>query len=224
MNTIFSFLSSRIRPLVPAVSAAIVLVSSSGCAFLKPVKSESHYYVLTAAGPGGASRAKREEPGCAVWLQPVEVANYLENNGMAVCTGTNEVRYALFHLWAEPLDAGVRRALAEDFRRAPGIRAVVTDQPAPAHMVLYTVWVRVLKCEGSETGDRGSAVFEAAWEVRRAGTREMTVARGVFQSQPEDWRPGDYGQLAQRLSQELGDFSEVLTQAMSRRTASHASR
>lgn len=202
----------------PVVLAGIILLTATGgCAFLKPAKSESHYYLLTAVVPTGHS-SNHNGPGRVVRLLPVEVANYLESKDMVVRGGTNEVNYHLFHRWAEPLDAGIRRVLAEDLRDSSEIHAVITDQPAPAHKPFYTVWVRVLTCGGSETNHDGSAVFEAAWEITKSQPEQKLVAHGVFRSRPAVWHPGDYSQLANQLSLALGDFSQELVHTISRPT------
>jgi uncharacterized protein len=197
--------------------AVALLILPSGCAFLQPAQNETRYYLLTAATPGGAPTRHREtRTGCVVRLLPIEVADYLQTKDMAVRTGTNEVHFALFHRWAEPLDAGVRRAVAEDLRAAPGIRAVLTDQPAPAQGPTCTVSIRVLACEGVETNHHGSVIFEAAWVITRSQPEPAMLVQGVFRARPAVWRPGDYDQLARRLSQALRNFSRVLSGAIFR--------
>lgn len=213
-----SLLPLRIRAVYLAATAAFLVFVAGGCAFLKPAKSESHYYVLTAVGPANISvRKAAGKSGYAVCLRPVEVANYLENEGMAVCTGTNEIHYALFHDWAEPLGTGIRRVLAEDLRNSPKIDTVITDQPAPAQERLYTIWVRVLKCQGSEANHQDTVAFEAAWEVTGGEPERKTLGQGVFRATPTAWQPGNYNELANQLSKEIADFSQVLVQAVSRR-------
>lgn len=203
---------------LPILTAVALLVVAGGCAFLKPAENETHYYMLTASNSADGS-ANHPETGCVVRLLPVEVANYLQTQNMAVRTGTNEVNFALFHRWAEPLDAGIRRVLAEDLRAAPGIRAVLTDQPAPSQSSVRVISIRVLACEGSRTDHRGSAEFKAVWEITRRGPQPDVVAGGVFRPPPAAWHPGDYSQLARQLSLDLGDFSRVLSNAISRQTA-----
>ena len=105
--------------------------------------------------------------------------------------------------------------LAENLRETSGIRAVLTDQPAPASAPVYDVSVQVLACEGVETRHHGSAAFKAVWQISRDGTVRV-VAGGVFQAKPAAWHPGDFGQLADLISQNLGDFSDVLAKAISK--------
>jgi uncharacterized lipoprotein YmbA len=142
------------------------------------------------------------------------VADYLRNEEIAVRTTDNEVDFSLFHCWAEPLQAGIRRVLAEDLRAAPGIQAVLTDEPSPTKGPVYNISIRVLACEGVGTNHQGSAVFAATWEIDRTGPEPATLACGVFHSQPASWNPGDYGQLSRQLSRALDDFSRALSKAI----------
>jgi uncharacterized lipoprotein YmbA len=209
----FEFLNHQpsISSRLLAVWVAVLLLAGNGCAFLQPAESESHYYLLTAVHLPGVS-APRGGPTCVVRLLPVEVADYLKTEDMAVRTGTNEIIFAQFHRWAEPLAAGVRRALADDLCGSSRIREVLTDQPAPGRGPLETVFVRVLACEGEERGGRGAIVFEASWEI--SGPGEASWAHGLFQAQPAAWHPGDYNQLANRLSRAVDDLSRVLSDAI----------
>lgn len=203
------------------LAGVILLAATGGCAFLKPAKSESHYYLLTGVAPKVAP-THHNKSGCVVRLLPIEAANYLEGRNIAVHENPHEVNYPLFHRWAEPLAAGVRRVLAEDLRNWPEIRAVITDQPAPAREPLYTIWIRVLACGGSEAHHHGSAVFEATWTITQSQPKPTPVAHGVFRSRPAVWHPGDYRQLAKQLSRAVGDFSQVLVQAISQPTGPHS--
>ena len=153
-----------------------------------------------------------------VRLRPVELANYLQTKDMAVRTGTNEITFALFHRWAEPLDAGIRRVLAQDLRAAPAIRNVITDEPAPAGCSVYTLSVHVLTCEGIRTDHMGSAAFAAVWEITGPGFPGAVLDQGVFRARPASWTPGDYGQLASQTSKSLEEFSDMLVGAITRRT------
>lgn len=203
------------RRILPVLAAVAVLTATSGCAFLKPAKNESHYYLLTAMRPPGAAvGGSRTGTNLVVRLQPVEVANYLKTKDMAVRTGTNEVAFDLFHRWAEPLDDGVRRVLAEDLRANSDIRAVLTDEPAPAPGPVYNVQVRVLACEGVRTNHGGEVMFKAVWQITRSGPEPTVVAHGVFQSTPAVWHPGDYAELAGQLSRAVDEFSHVLNVAL----------
>ena len=133
---------------VRAGIACVLAVLAAGCMSLKPVKDQTRYYILTPAAKGPAASGSAARGRLVVRLQLVEVADYLKGREIAVRSGANEITFATDHDWAEPLDAGVRRVLAEDLRASPGIGQVVTDQPAPAGRPVKTIVLRVLACEG----------------------------------------------------------------------------
>ena len=189
---------------------------SSGCAFLKPAESESRYYLLTSEIPSKGSAAhNKSDAGKVVRILPVDVANYLQNRSMAVRAGTNEVVFALFHQWAEPLSDGVRRVLAQDLVTLPGIRAVLTDQSAPAGETVYSVSVHVLQCEGMRGDSKSLALFKAEWEITGPGLKRNVLSHGTFQAPKSVWHAGDYDELANELSRALAGLSRALNQAIS---------
>ena len=208
----FLFAGRWAAPAGSALLAAALL--DGGCALLRPAKSESHYYLLSAGAPGGAPRRDRTEPECFVRLLPVETADYLNTQAIAVRNGANEINFASNDRWAEPLGAGVRRVLAEDLARAPDIRAVLTDQPRPATGLVYSVSIQIQAGEGVVRGQRGSVRFRAAWIVSGPEPATDMVAHGVFEPSPAGWQPGDYGALAEELSRTVGDLGRTISQEL----------
>ncbi|HVM49633.1 MAG TPA: PqiC family protein [Candidatus Acidoferrum sp.] len=204
----------------PHLGAAVLLALAgllAGCFSLKPAKTETRYFLLSAVRPAAETgQTNASLAGCVVRLRPVQIADYLNTRSIAVRGGTNQVHFALFDCWAEPLDSGIRRVLAEDLRAEPGIRDVVTEETPPDTQRVYTVYVHVLACEGVNTNRSGSTAFEAVWEVTGSGSQGSASERGVFRSQPTAWKPGDYGELASQTSRALGELSGVLTEAIAR--------
>jgi uncharacterized lipoprotein YmbA len=209
--------SGRARTHLRLAAAMGLAALAAGCTFLKPAQTETHYYLLTPTSSlAAAGHTNPPTQGCVVRLRPVELADYLQTQDMAERIGTNEITFALFHRWAEPLDAGIRRVLAENLRAAPAIHSVLTDQPAPAGYPVYTISVHVLACEGIRTNQAGSTAFVAVWEITGPGFSGTVLDQGVFQAPPVSWTPGDYGQLASDMSGALGDFSKVLLSSLAR--------
>lgn len=193
------------------LAALGLAMTTAGCTFLKPAQNESHYYILSSA-PNAALTGQPEPASRSrlIRLQPVELADYLATKDIAVRYGTNQVAFALFHRWAEPLDSGIRRVLAEDLRAAPGMGEVLIDQPAPRQHPVCRLSIRVLACEGRVTNHLGSVVFEAAWQITGPDPADAILAHGVFRAKPAAWREGDYGQLAALLSHAIEEFSNML--------------
>lgn len=189
-----------------------IVAALAGCALLKPTPDNVRYYILTSSSKMAAAETAR--PRLVVRLQPVEVARYLQGGDIAVRAGANEIIYPLNDRWAEPLDAGVRRVLAENLRALPTIGDVLTDQPAPPGQPVHAIFVRVTACEGVQKNARAGAIaFEASWQIT-SGTSESVLAHGIFKAGPEAWTPGNYAQLADHIGRALRDFSGVLADAL----------
>lgn len=216
----YSFGKEKLTIMLFISMIAVSLMLVSGCAFLQPAKNETQHYLLTARHAATEpSKNLKTEPGCVVRIRPVDLSNYLSTRDIVVRTGTNEVRFEEYQRWAEPLDAGIRRVLAEDLETAPQISSVLTDQPAPANKPVYSIFIHVLACGGKQTGQQGSMEFKAVWQISRLNGHQTVVAHGRFQAQPTHWHPGDFGQLAAQLSDALGNFNHVLVQAIRENSA-----
>jgi len=193
--------------LLCALTSAVL----SGCSFLQPHADPTRFYVLT--GPGasselaGAGECKRWRVG----LRPVEVPGYLQGKAMVVRSGVNEIQFADFDRWAEPLDQGISRVMKEMLSSM----ATVTLNSHGDDTLNYEVTIRLLACEGvrAEQGT-GTIRFVVAWEVRSVGTAATVAKRGVFTAAPVAWDGKDYGQLAQRLSAAIAGAGQAVAAAL----------
>ncbi|HEY3860525.1 MAG TPA: ABC-type transport auxiliary lipoprotein family protein [Verrucomicrobiae bacterium] len=198
----------------PAFLGAAVAVFATGCLSLKPAQDQERHYILAAAP---AHRAETNRSRAVISLRPVDVARYLRGLDIAIRTGQNEITYPLNERWAEPLDDGIRRVLAEDLGASPAVREVLTEQPAPPGHPVYAIYVRVLACEGVwNTRGPGSIAFKAEWQIIQSGPPETIIDQGVFQDGVIAWTAGDYGQLASRLDGVLGHFADAIVAALAR--------
>ena len=157
-------------------------------------------------------RSGTEHPeGYRLRIAPIELADYLKRKEMVVRTGTNEILYAVFHRWAEPLDAGIRRVLADDLRAATGIDDLLPDKASQESSPAYTASIRILACEGVHLASQDSVEFVAQWQLTGPGA---FTARGTFRMKPTAWREMDYDDLAHHLSEAVDELSRVLLHAI----------
>ncbi len=129
---------------------------------------------------------------------------------MVVRTGTNEIHFADFDRWAEPLDQGISRVIKETLSSARNVDSVALNSHGDDTLD-YEVAIRVLACEGVwvEHGN-GSIRFAVTWEVRSVGNNSTATKRGVFTADPVAWSGKDYGQLAERLSEAMAGASKAV--------------
>ena len=212
-------LQVQFRPfyLVISVFLAAMLIFLDGCSFLKPAPAagEAHYYLL-ASDQVSESSVSRTKPGAyAVRILPVEVPGYLKTKDMVTRTGTNEIVFLKFHQWAEPLEAGIRRVLAQNLQASHEAKEVLTDQPSPAGVKVYVVSVHISTCEAQNINGRGSVLFDATWGLSLERTQTKMLARGVFNPTSSSWRPDDYSGLASQISAAIDGLGRNLSQAIS---------
>ena len=129
---------------------------------------------------------------------------------MVVRTGTNQIHFADFDRWAEPLDQGISRVMKETLSSARNVESVALNSHGDETLD-YEVAIRMLACEGVRLGSGSSSIrFALTWEARSVWTNSLVTKRGVFSEDPAAWDGKDYGQLAERLSEAIAGASRAL--------------
>jgi uncharacterized lipoprotein YmbA len=124
--------------------------------------------------------------------------------------GGVRVTYAATALWAEPLDQGMARAVAEGLSDNSRIRAFGFSPAGPPPDHEYEVSIRVEQFEGSDTGQ---VLLRARWFVSTSDTSE-SIANGTTEIRRGGWRPGDYSELARILGDEVAQMSYQIASAI----------
>lgn len=181
---------------------AIVL---AGCAATEP---EPVYFVLT----GSHSGMTRTHPASAVnvYVRRIEVPAYLGKLGLVTIEKGSEVSYADTYLWAEPLDQGLSRAVAEDLSQNSRFRAFGFSPTVPPPDHAYDVWIRLERFEGTGTGQ---AVLRVRWWVSTAGSSDSISGR-TTEIRRSGWQPGNYGELIQLFRSEVQELSREIATAI----------
>ena len=189
---------------------ALVAVLLLGCSVLRPQDDPTRFYVLTPTPGANASAGAGEAKRLQVGLKPVEVLRYLQNRSIVVRTGTNEIRFAEFDRWAEPLDQAISQVLKVNLSHASNVAGVAVNSHGDGSLDCEVAF-RVLACEGVRAANGGGSVrFEATWEVRSLRASPVTTKRGGFTAEAVAWDGKDYGQLAGRLSEALAAAAHAL--------------
>ena len=182
--------------LLLGVLAAFAL---DGCALLRPHADPTRFYVLTVPSAPSTPAADGEFKRWRIGLRPVEVPSYLRTKFMVVRTGTNEIHFADFDRWAEPLDQGISRVMKETLGSARNVESVALNSHGDASLD-YEVTIQILACHGMRAATGQSSIrFATTWEVRALGTNSPAIKHGGFTA-AADWDGGNYSQLATQLS------------------------
>ena len=179
---------------------AIASFAFGGCALLQPHADPTRFYVLTVPGTPLKPAVGGEFKRWRVGLRLVEVPSYLRTKFMVVRTGSNEIHFADFDRWAEPLEQGISRVLKETLGSAQNVQSVALNSHGDASLD-YEVTIQILACHGMRVPTGKSSIrFAATWEVQAVGTNSIEIKRGSFTADAADWDGNNYSQLATQLS------------------------
>jgi uncharacterized lipoprotein YmbA len=162
-------------------------------------------------GSGSSSQSGRVDASPRVGIGRIAVAPYLDRAGIVVETDAGQVHAARHHLWAEPLEAGIRSTLRAELTTALGseVSAVPSD-----HVVWdYRVDVHIDRLHGTM---RGTALIDAVYFITPSMPDKAT-AEYRFRVSSALPREGFAGvvdaeaalirELAQSIATALGGFS-----------------
>ncbi len=146
---------------VSLVLFAFVLVLQYGCGRARP----SRFYVLvpTVKAPAGPVQEEGENlKSISVGIGPVEFSDYLQRPQILSQTKPNELEYAEYNRWAEPLDHNFARVVAENLTNLiPAAHVFVFPWRGSAR-VQYSVTFEILRF--SEGAD-GQVALIVLWSI-----------------------------------------------------------
>ncbi|NND68430.1 MAG: hypothetical protein HKN19_12655, partial [Halioglobus sp.] len=119
---------------------------------------EPSYYLLR---PDVAATSRTLEP-APYRLGPVSVAPYIDRAGLLLETAPGQIRPARNHLWAEPVQEGVRALLAAQISRELGQDILPQDPTATGPIIS----IRIDQLHGTLTGE---AKLVAYWSLIEGG-------------------------------------------------------
>ncbi len=194
----------------------------AGCMSLARTEPAQQHYVLGA----GASLPDATPPDVvfdlAIGIRRLKLASYLASPFMVVRRGANQVEFAEFNRWGEPLEAGINRMVAAALVEGGFREVAVAPWPAQARFG-YVIQLDVVRFEGLALGQpdqpdlpdpvEGGVLLLATWEVfRQADGQSMTS--GITDYQRSGWRVGDYAGLVTLLDEGLRVMAADLAAAM----------
>ena len=86
------------------------------------------YYLLESRAGPASERSEADAAEITLRLQELRLAHYLAQSNLTLLHGEHGVYYTSSHVWAEPLQYGIRRALAQDIA-GPRVRLAAADEP-----------------------------------------------------------------------------------------------
>lgn len=156
----------------------VLALALAACSPLAPRPNPSRFFVLTAlatADGGGPALG-----GVTVGVGPVVLPAYLQRPQIATRVGPNQVAYAEYTRWAQPLETGMSRVLVQDLALLLDPAQVAAfpwlGSPAPT----YSVEVEVRQFE---QGTDGTVKLAARWSIRDGQTKALLSVRETTASE-----------------------------------------
>lgn len=180
----------------------LLAVFLSGCGRSSPTS----YYLLES---GAENATLANMPSRTMRVAQVETPPYLNrNNIVSRVQGETRLILAEFHLWAEPVGAGVRRVVEEIltgplYEKGIGVLPAATENRGD-----FTLLLDVRRLDGNFDE---KAVLECWWTL--IDRNDKTVDRGFYTAE-EQVAGSNYNVLAQAESGLLRDFGFYLAERL----------
>jgi uncharacterized protein len=185
--------------------APLISLFFISCAAVEPLPS---FFLLSNASPGRIR--SRQTGGTTVFVRRVGIPSYLATGRLVTMKGGIQVDFASTARWAEPLDQGVARAVAENLSRNPRIRAFGFSPGAQQSGQKYDVWIRLERFEGT---DDGAVILRGHWAVSSAES-SVPIAGRTVDIRRRGWKPGDYPGLVRLLGKEVAEMSQEIARSI----------
>jgi uncharacterized protein len=192
--------------------AVLCVAVVSGCSLGRSEPPQRHYVLA-----GETTRvAGAQSPGLAglkIGVRRLRLAPYLDPPFLVVRRGPNQITYAEFHRWGEPLAGGINRAFAGHLAARADFLTIDAAPWAPREAYDYVIQLHVERFEGvtpSETATSGGEIHMlATWEIVRQQDGAV-LARGTTEHREGGWNVGDYAALVHGLDAGLALLSRDL--------------
>ncbi|GLI32888.1 PqiC family protein [Desulforhabdus amnigena] len=133
--------------------------------------AKTHFYLLgesTGSAPFQQNNAATGEK--IIGVGPVEVAEYLDRPQIVTRSGQNEIHFAEYDRWAEPIKDGFARVMAANLSNLLGTEQVAPFPWRSSTILDYQVTIKVVRFDG-EPG--GSTSLVALWSLYGRENREI---------------------------------------------------
>lgn len=176
------------------------LMLTLGCASPPPAKNTA--YLLR---PQPTNLQESDRP--TIGLGRVEIAPYLDHEGIALETSPGEINIAEHHRWADPLNFAVRRYLQIAIGQAAGLN--LAGSLTPPDSVQTTIDVLVQQLHGSVSG---RVVLVAEWQIH-GDTSGDVLAYHQF-SATSTVRGDGYAELVRAHAALLDELADSIASAI----------
>jgi hypothetical protein len=191
---------------LPIVTCGAVVVLLFGCATTTPSKFYT-LHALTSEVAGERSVSVKDAVG--VGIGPLSLPALLDRPQIVTRTSSNELSFAEFDRWAEPLDKNLYRVLTENMSTLFNTDHVYAYPWKSSAKIDYQVAIDVIRFDVTSDGE---ASLVARWTVYGGESREVLLKKRSHLR--ESAGSIDFHSLVSALNKTLEDFSREVAAAI----------
>ena len=177
----------------------------AGCASSPPTR----FYMLNSTQDIREMTARTDNNCPTIGVGPIELPQYLSRAQIATAPSENEVSYADFDQWAQPLPGNFSHVIAENLSKLVCTKAVYQFPWIMPEHPDYRVRIQVVTMTGNPGG---TAFVDSWWTVSDSKEKKLTVSNRSRYSEPV--RGQDYTALVQAYSKILASLSRDIAKAI----------
>ena len=186
--------------------AMALALTLGGCGTTQPSK----FYLLNASD--SAAQNSRIKPNIGVG--PIEFPTYLDRSKIMTRTGTNTLKAAEYHRWAEPLETNFSRVLVQEL----GIALPSANVHSYPRRNIQPINIQVvLEVLSFDSDDNKQAQLNVRWEL--LGSDKKPLAAPQQRQYTQAARNGDHEARVKAMSECVSALGQELAQEISRVTA-----
>ena len=164
-----------------ALGALLVLGALPACS-LAPKADPSQFFVLTSASATQASVGDRDLD-LAIGLGPVSVPEYLRRPQMVTRVGPNQISYAEYERWAEPLDNSLVQVLGENLSSVLGGADIALHPWFSTTQLDFVVQIEVQRFERDASG---AAQLACVWVLKDGASGDRDTGGQFERNEPAE--------------------------------------
>ena len=188
----------------------IIILSVVGCSGAP--KIETQYFLLTPATQQSSAEknsAAEIDPHKLIILEPVFLAEYLDQPGIVLQTDQHQIEVAHYHRWAEPLKRNIHRFVLETLATQKTDYSFQPSTNFSRELTSLTLSLHINQFNGSAAS---AAILSGHWVLKQTKSNELVNTMPFSYEAPleQDGYPELVAQLANLLETLCKDIAEAI--------------
>lgn len=195
------------KPLQQSLLLAAVVGAFSGCVNLDPTPDPTRHFTLAALASERPNPNVKPSPGMALLVQPVAAPDYLKRSNVVLRKNADELIFAEYDRWAESVEKGIARAVAENLTAMFHSRFIRTSEQPGQRDDEKRLSINVVEFTTSE---KGEAIFIVETKLLPARGNGVLYASRTRLTTPAQSEAVDVQLSVAALSEVVHQYSQQL--------------